>query len=72
MDNINSKEILFFSDESKFTSIAEIGGKGFSLFKMANNNMKIPGGFILTVKFFEEWREQIKSFHAWKDYIECI
>lgn len=67
----NDKEVMFFKDKYK-TTISQIGGKGFSLYKMAKNNINIPSGFILTVNFFQDWKNLIKMSKEWNQYIDCI
>lgn len=68
MEKINQTNIVFFSDNTSPT-ISQVGGKGYSLNKLANNGIYIPFGFILTVKFFEDFKTKIKESEEWKAYI---
>lgn len=48
-----AKDIFLFSDED--ASQLEVGGKGYSLIKMANGGFPVPPGMVLGVHFFDEW-----------------
>ncbi|WP_170311515.1 PEP/pyruvate-binding domain-containing protein [Vallitalea okinawensis] len=51
---------LYYSFETKEdVKISEVGGKARSLIRMTQGGFNVPGGSVLTVKFFEEWLEQI-------------
>ncbi len=62
--------IYSFSDGST-ASVAEVGGKGFSLIKMVEAGLNVPLGFILTVSFFESWINQLKLTSEWKTFLEA-
>ena len=48
-----NKEIYLFSGGE--VSQSQVGGKGFSLIKMANGGFPVPPGMVLGVHFFDEW-----------------
>lgn len=47
------------------TTIAEAGGKGCSLIRMAEAGLPVPPGVVLTASFFAPWVEEIKESAAW-------
>lgn len=49
--------------------IGEIGGKGHSLFVLAEAGLPVPNGFILTVRFFEPWVTLLKATPTWKKFL---
>ena len=51
------------------TTISEVGGKGFSLIKMTKAGLKVPPGFILTVNYFQTWKDKLKLTKNWADFI---
>lgn len=48
-------------------SISEVGGKGYSLIKMASADFPVPPGIILTTAFFAPWFEQLKESSTWTE-----
>lgn len=63
------KELIYqFSDIGHQPSNNEVGGKGYSLIKMAKAGLAIPPGFVLSVAFFAPWLETLKSTQAWQQY----
>lgn len=59
-----------FSDINHQPLNSEVGGKGFSLIKMAKAGLAIPPGFVLAVDFFKPWIEIIKNTKAWQQYTD--
>lgn len=41
--------------------IDQVGGKALSLIEMTRQNMPVPPGFVLTVKFFEPWLTTLQA-----------
>lgn len=57
--------IVFFPGGGD-TDRAQVGGKGFSLIRMAGLSMPVPPGAVLTTSFFEPWFEEIKASETWR------
>ena len=53
------KEIYLFSDGDATQS--QVGGKGFSLIRMANGGFPVPPGMVLGVSFFDEWLAELNA-----------
>ena len=47
------------------TTIAEVGGKGYSLIRMAEAGLPVPPGAVLTTRFFAPWFDEIKASAPW-------
>jgi pyruvate,water dikinase len=54
--------IVFFNQND--LSASDVGGKGFSLFRLFGASFNMPNGFVLCVDFFECWLEKIKECTA--------
>jgi pyruvate,water dikinase len=52
--------------------IGEVGGKGQSLFILAEAGLPVPNGFVLTVAFFEPWIALLKATPAWKRFLSAV
>jgi rifampicin phosphotransferase len=50
-------------------SVAEVGGKGWSLIKMAAVGMPVPPGFVLPADFFTPWIDQLKRSSSWQKFL---
>jgi rifampicin phosphotransferase len=48
------------------TSVAEVGGKGHWLIRLAEAGLPVPPGAVLTTCFFAPWFDGIKRSAAWK------
>ena len=46
-------------------TIAEVGGKGHSLIRMAEAGLPIPPGAVLTTEFFAPWYDAIRASSTW-------
>jgi pyruvate,water dikinase len=53
------RKIFLFSDDGADQSL--VGGKGFSLIKMARGGFPVPAGMVLTVGFFDEWLAELNA-----------
>ena len=49
--------IYLFTDRSAAQS--QVGGKGYSLIRMAGAGFPVPAGMVLSVQFFNEWIEKL-------------
>ncbi len=47
------------------TTLAEVGGKGYSLIRMVEARLPVPPGAVLTTEFFAPWFDEIKGSPAW-------
>ena len=47
------------------TTLAEVGGKGYSLIRMAEAGLPVPPGAVLTTAFFAPWFDEIKTSATW-------
>ncbi len=54
-----TREVYLFSDHD--ATQAEVGGKGFSLIRMAGGGFPVPPGMVLAVRFFDEWLDQLNA-----------
>ena len=53
-------------------SVATVGGKGYSLIQMTKYKFNVPPGIVLTVSFFKQWLEEIKTTQEWKTFLSDI
>ncbi|KAJ3124323.1 hypothetical protein HK098_001200 [Nowakowskiella sp. JEL0407] len=56
----------------KFSPVSLVGGKGYSLLRMAHAQLNIPKGRILTTKFFSPWTDQLRNLPEYNDLVELI
>ena len=47
------------------TTLAEVGGKGYSLIRMVEAGLPVPSGAVLTTEFFGPWFDEIQASAAW-------
>ena len=47
------------------TTLAEVGGKGYSLIRMVEAGLPVPSGAVLTTEFFGPWFDEIQASTAW-------
>ena len=45
----------------KQTTLAEVGGKGYSLIRMIEAGLPVPPGAVLTTEFFAPWFYEIQD-----------
>ncbi len=50
---------------SEETTVAEVGGKGYFLIRMAEAGLPVPPGVVLTTRFFAPWFDEIKVSATW-------
>ena len=60
----HSTLVVSFPDTAQ-TTIAEVGGKGYSLIRMAEAGLPVPPGAVLTTRFFAPWFDEIKASTSW-------
>ena len=49
----------------KQTTLAEVGGKGYSLIRMVDAGLPVPPGAVLTTEFFAPWFDEIQGSATW-------
>src|SRR5262245_39969646 len=62
--------LVYTIQDSSRATLPEVGGKGLSLMKMAQNGLAVPPCFVLTVAFFQEWFQRIPTLHAWSQFMQ--
>ena len=50
-------------------SVATVGGKGYSLIQMTKYKFNVPPGIVLTVSFFKQWLEELKTSQEYKIFL---
>ncbi len=50
---------------TKQTTLAEVGGKAYSLIRMVEAGFPVPPGAVLTTAFFAPWFDEIKASATW-------
>ena len=63
--------ILSFQPK-EIPNINTVGGKALSLIKLTKSKFNVPQGIILTINFFDEWMNLIKSSSNWSKLTEEI
>jgi len=52
---------------SEQATVAEVGGKGYSLIRMVEAGLPVPPGAVLTTEFFAPWFDEILATAAWTE-----
>ena len=52
------------------TTVAEVGGKGYSLIRMVEAGLPVPPGAVLTTAFFAPWFDEIKASATWTALVD--
>jgi rifampicin phosphotransferase len=55
----------------KPASIAEVGGKGYSLMRATEAGLPVPPGFVLPVEFFSAWIDKLRTGLNWTKFSEA-
>ena len=50
--------------------VSQVGGKAKSLIKSRLAGFNVPDGFVLSVQFFKEWTDQVKSTGLWQKFLQ--
>ena len=64
------EQIAFITAGTAQATIAEVGGKGHSLIRMAEAGFSVPPGAVLTTEFFAPWFEAIRASSTWTTLAE--
>ena len=67
----DNKNIIYLNSKI-LPEISEVGGKGYSLIKLSSLHLNVPNGIVLTVNFFNEWINKIKSSDLYSQFIELL
>ena len=59
------QQIVFIKGDTGQTTVAAVGGKGYSLIRMAQAGLPVPPGVVLTTGFFAPWVDAIQASGAW-------
>ena len=43
------------------TTLAKVGGKGYSLIRMVEAGLPVPPGAVLTTEFFAPWFDEVRA-----------
>ena len=62
---------FYFNDEGPLPPISAVGGKGYSLIRMARQGFPVPPGFVLAVDFFKPWIAQVSATEAWRAFLDA-
>ncbi len=47
------------------TTVAEVGGKAYSLIRMLEAGLPVPPGAVLATEFFAPWFDEIRASPMW-------
>ena len=53
------------------TTLAEVGGKGYSLIRMVEGGLPVPPGVVLTTDFFAPWFDEIQTSATWMALVDA-
>ena len=53
------------------TTLAEVGGKGYSLIRMVEAGFPVPPGAVLTTGFFAPWFDEIQASATWTALVDA-
>ena len=59
------EQFVFITGGTGQTTVAEVGGKGYSLIRMAEAGLSVPPGAVLTTHFFAPWVDAIRASSTW-------
>ncbi len=48
------------------TTLAKVGGKGYSLIRMVEAGLPVPPGAVLTTEFFAPWFDEVRASATWR------
>lgn len=57
--------VIYAFNHTPVPSVFEIGGKGYSLIRMASADFNVPGGFVCAAQFFDDWTRELEAGPAW-------
>lgn len=60
--------MIYTFDTKKRLQLNQVGGKAKALIETTNAGFPVPGGFVLSVEFFDCWLSTIKATDIWKQF----
>lgn len=57
--------VIYAFNHTPVPSVSEVGGKGYSLIRMASAGFNVPGGFVCAAQFFDDWTQELEAGPAW-------
>ncbi|MGV8906078.1 MAG: PEP/pyruvate-binding domain-containing protein [Acetobacterium sp.] len=63
------KTLIHEFNTNKTPDLSKIGGKAKSLIETTKAGFNVPKGFVLSVDFFTNWINEIKTTSVWKDFL---
>jgi phosphohistidine swiveling domain-containing protein len=66
MSSTDAKATRVYRFPGEEGDISQVGGKGYSLLKMALAGMPVPSGFVLSTGFFTAWLDGIEKSEPWQ------
>uniref|UniRef100_A0A7S4MCW2 Pyruvate phosphate dikinase AMP/ATP-binding domain-containing protein n=1 Tax=Odontella aurita TaxID=265563 RepID=A0A7S4MCW2_9STRA len=67
-----SPKYYYTFDSREDPLLSEVGGKGLSLIQSTRAGFDVPGGFVLSVAFFEPWLVHIHSTEEWLAFVDSV
>ena len=65
------EQIAFITGGVAQATLAEVGGKGYSLIRMAEAGLHVPPGAVLTTEFFAPWFDAIRASTTWTALVDA-
>ena len=62
---MNQQPLVYHFSTKTAPTLAEVGGKGWSLIRMSQAGFPVPPGFVLTAVFFQPWFDQLQQSGLW-------
>lgn len=59
------------SPSSQLPALAQVGGKGWSLMRMAEAGLAVPPGLVLGVAFFAGWIAELQATSEWQAFLSA-
>jgi pyruvate,water dikinase len=65
------RQIVLITGGTGQATIEEVGGKGYSLIRMAAAGLTVPPGAVLTTEFFDPWFDAIRASSTWTAFADA-
>lgn len=62
--------MIYEFKSSTIPPLKQIGGKAKGLMESTHAGLPVPEGLVLSVDFFQEWLDEVKSSKAWANFLE--
>jgi pyruvate,water dikinase len=60
--------MIYAFKTKEIAELSQVGGKAISLIEMTAAGFNVPEGFVLSVDFFSDWQENIRTTAAWQEF----